>query len=81
MHGRSPSSRVPGLLNTLPFLPTLSPPPSAAARFLVDATLHGDIDALTSPAARIVLGQPARVGTGALELVQKMDATPVQLAV
>ncbi|GAB4821149.1 hypothetical protein N2152v2_008195, partial [Parachlorella kessleri] len=51
-----------------------------AARFLVDATLHGDIDALTSPAARIVLGQPPRVGTGAIELVQKMDVHPVQLA-
>ena len=39
------------------------------------------MDALTSPAARIVLGQPVRMGTGSVELVQKMDAKPVQLAV
>ena len=33
------------------------------------ATLHGDVDALTSPASRIVLGQPVGVGTGSLSLV------------
>ncbi len=51
-----------------------------AASFLVSATLHGDVDALTSPAARIVLGRPVGVGTGAIELVQDMQARPEQLA-
>lgn len=51
-----------------------------AASFLVSATLHGDVDALTSPAARIVLGRTVGVGTGCLELVQNMEARPAQLA-
>ena len=51
-----------------------------AASFLVSATLHGDIDTLTSPAARIVLGRPVGVGTGSLDLVQNMHARPAQLA-
>lgn len=45
-----------------------------AASFLVSATLHGDVDSLTSPAARIVLGRPVGVGTGCLDLVQNMGA-------
>jgi DNA-directed RNA polymerase I subunit RPA1 len=51
-----------------------------AASFLVSATLHGDIDPLTSPAARIVLGRPVGVGTGSMELVQTLDAVPAPLA-
>lgn len=47
-----------------------------AASFLVSATLHGDIDPLTSPAARIVLGQPVRSGTGAMDVIQRLDAVP-----
>eukprot|EP00887_Chlorella_sp_A99_P007931 scaffold12.g7931.t1 len=53
-----------------------------AATFLVSATLHGDVDGLTSPAARIVLGQPVGVGTGAVELVQRVGRAaprPAQL--
>ena len=41
-----------------------------AASFLVAATLHGDIDPLTSPAARIVVGRPVKVGTGSMDIVQ-----------
>jgi len=51
-----------------------------AASFLVSATLHGDIDPLTSPAARIVLGRPVGVGTGSMELVQTLDSVPAPLA-
>ena len=51
-----------------------------AASFLVSATLHGDIDPLTSPAARIVLGRPVGVGTGSIELVQMLDSVPAPLA-
>ncbi|CAK9780803.1 beta and beta-prime subunits of DNA dependent RNA-polymerase [Cutaneotrichosporon oleaginosum] len=36
--------------------------------FLSDATLHGDFDDLTSPAARIVLGKPSGSGTGAFDV-------------
>jgi DNA-directed RNA polymerase I subunit RPA1 len=45
-----------------------------AAAFLVSATLHGDVDPLTSPAARIVLGQPVRAGTGSMDLIQRLGA-------
>ena len=51
-----------------------------AASFLVSATLHGDIDPLTSPAARIVLGRPVGMGTGALEVIQELNAVPAPLA-
>lgn len=53
-----------------------------AASFLVSATLHGDVDSLTSPAARIVLGRPVGVGTGCLDLVQDINssAKAVQVA-
>ncbi|BEI90820.1 uncharacterized protein CcaverHIS019_0308900 [Cutaneotrichosporon cavernicola] len=36
--------------------------------FLSDATLHGDFDDLTSPAAKIVLGKPSGSGTGAFDV-------------
>jgi DNA-directed RNA polymerase I subunit RPA1 len=51
-----------------------------AASFLVQATLHGEVDALASPASRLVLGRPAGVGTGCIELVQEIGARPAQLA-
>ncbi|KAI3425875.1 hypothetical protein D9Q98_007848 [Chlorella vulgaris] len=51
-----------------------------AASFLVSATLHGDIDDLSSPASRVVLGRTVGVGTGSMGLVQNMNASPAQLA-
>ncbi|WVQ96644.1 hypothetical protein IAU59_003749 [Kwoniella sp. CBS 9459] len=36
--------------------------------FLSEATLHGDFDDLTSPAARIVMGRPSSSGTGAFDI-------------
>ncbi|WVR06374.1 hypothetical protein IAU60_003405 [Kwoniella sp. DSM 27419] len=36
--------------------------------FLSEATLHGDFDDLTSPAAKIVLGKPSGSGTGAFDV-------------
>jgi DNA-directed RNA polymerase I subunit RPA1 len=36
--------------------------------FLSEATLHGDFDDLSSPAGRIVMGQPSRSGTGAFDI-------------
>lgn len=44
-----------------------------AAAFLVSSTLHGDVDRLTSPASRIVLGEPVAMGTGSLDLVQRLE--------
>lgn len=36
--------------------------------FLSEATLHGDFDDLTSPAAKIVMGQPSTSGTGSFDI-------------
>lgn len=36
--------------------------------FLSEATLHGDFDDLTSPAAKIVMGKPSASGTGAFDI-------------
>ena len=44
-----------------------------AMHFLVDATLHGQRDALKSPSARIVMGQVVEMGTGAFGLMQDLE--------
>ncbi|KAK6908242.1 hypothetical protein I203_102243 [Kwoniella mangroviensis CBS 8507] len=36
--------------------------------FLSEATLHGDFDDLTSPAAKIVMGKPSSSGTGSFDI-------------
>jgi DNA-directed RNA polymerase I subunit RPA1 len=38
------------------------------AKFLADATLYGEQDDLTSPAAKIVLGVPSSSGTGSFDI-------------
>jgi DNA-directed RNA polymerase I subunit RPA1 len=38
-------------------------------QFLKDATLEGDVDDLTSPSSRIVLGKISGVGTGAFDVM------------
>ena len=40
--------------------------------FLKQAVLIGDHDELETPAARIVLGQPVKLGTGSFEILQKL---------
>ncbi|KAH7108430.1 beta and beta-prime subunits of DNA dependent RNA-polymerase [Auriculariales sp. MPI-PUGE-AT-0066] len=41
--------------------------------FITDATLHGDFDNLTSPAGSIVLGKPAKTGTGAFDIMMPLN--------
>jgi DNA-directed RNA polymerase I subunit RPA1 len=43
-----------------------------AASFLAAATLAGETDKLASPAARIVVGAPVRVGAGCVGVLQKL---------
>jgi DNA-directed RNA polymerase I subunit RPA1 len=52
-----------------------------AAQFLVSATLHGEVDTLASPAARIVLGRPVGAGTGSMGIVQRLPAAGKPAAV
>ncbi|KAK1412905.1 hypothetical protein QVD17_34501 [Tagetes erecta] len=44
-----------------------------ASKFIVEAASHGMMDNLETPTARICLGLPAKVGTGSMELMQKID--------
>jgi len=43
-----------------------------AAHFLTEAALRGEEDRLASPAARLVLGQPVRAGTGACDVLMQV---------
>jgi DNA-directed RNA polymerase I subunit RPA1 len=43
-----------------------------AAAFLTEAALRGEQDKLESPAARLVLGQPVRAGTGACDVLMQV---------
>ncbi|KAK9065782.1 hypothetical protein SSX86_015183 [Deinandra increscens subsp. villosa] len=44
-----------------------------ASKFIVEAASHGMMDNLETPTARICLGLPVKVGTGSMELMQKLD--------
>lgn len=44
-----------------------------AAKFLMDAALSGGGDKLTSPAARIVVGQVTEVGTGCCKVLHALE--------
>lgn len=43
-----------------------------AAHFLTDATLHGAVDDLKSPASRLCVGRVVELGTGCVELLQQL---------
>jgi len=45
-----------------------------AAKFLMDAALSGGADSLTTPAARLVVGQVTEVGTGCCRVLQKLGS-------
>lgn len=68
--GYRPCNRMGISTSTSPFLKVTF---ETAAAFLVSSTLHGDVDTLTSPASRIVLGEPVAMGTGSLDLIQRLD--------
>ncbi|XP_037491257.1 DNA-directed RNA polymerase I subunit 1-like [Jatropha curcas] len=44
-----------------------------ASKFIVEAALHGETDNLETPSARICLGLPVKMGTGAFDLMQKLE--------
>eukprot|EP00873_Tetraselmis_striata_P042277 jgi/Tetstr1/462541/TSEL_007530.t2 len=41
-----------------------------AAKFLMQSTLDGSLDNLSSPASRIIAGRPMQMGTGCMDLLQ-----------
>ena len=43
------------------------------ASFISDATLYGDFDDLTSPSGSIVVGRPAKMGTGSFDVLADFD--------
>eukprot|EP00262_Sarcandra_glabra_P017842 TRINITY_DN6235_c0_g2_i1.p1 TRINITY_DN6235_c0_g2~~TRINITY_DN6235_c0_g2_i1.p1 ORF type:complete len:522 (+),score=102.42 TRINITY_DN6235_c0_g2_i1:184-1566(+) len=44
-----------------------------ACKFLVAAALHGEVDRLESPSARVSLGLPVTMGTGCVDLMQNLQ--------
>eukprot|EP00621_Florenciella_sp_RCC1693_P011848 CAMPEP_0182539836 /NCGR_PEP_ID=MMETSP1323-20130603/26061_1 /TAXON_ID=236787 /ORGANISM="Florenciella parvula, Strain RCC1693" /LENGTH=120 /DNA_ID=CAMNT_0024750441 /DNA_START=11 /DNA_END=370 /DNA_ORIENTATION=- len=50
------------------------------ATFLTEAAVRGDPDRLQSPSARIVMGQLAKQGTGAFELMADLSPPPSWIA-
>lgn len=51
-----------------------------AARFLLDAALTGGADGLTTPAARLVAGQVAQVGTGCCRILHDLGPSAARQA-
>ncbi|KAJ7976817.1 DNA-directed RNA polymerase subunit [Quillaja saponaria] len=44
-----------------------------AAKFIVEAAFHAEVDNLETPSARICLGLPVKMGTGCFDLMQKVE--------
>ncbi|KAK4790310.1 hypothetical protein SAY86_017614 [Trapa natans] len=44
-----------------------------AAKFIVEAAFHGEVDNLETPSSRICLGLPVKMGTGSFDLFQKIE--------
>ncbi|KAJ6741854.1 DNA-DIRECTED RNA polymerase [Salix viminalis] len=44
-----------------------------ASKFIVEAALHGEVDNLEAPSARVCLGLPVKMGTGSFDLMQKLE--------
>lgn len=44
-----------------------------AAKFIVEAAYHGQVDNLETPSARICIGLPVKMGTGCHDLIQKLE--------
>lgn len=42
-------------------------------KFLLDACINGEVDHMTSPSAKIVMGQPPACGTGMMECMQPLS--------
>ncbi|XP_028798542.1 DNA-directed RNA polymerase I subunit 1 [Neltuma alba] len=43
-----------------------------AAKFIVEAAYHGEVDCLETPSSRVCLGLPIKMGTGSFDLMQKL---------
>lgn len=44
-----------------------------ATRFIVEAALHGEVERLESPSARVALGLPIKMGTGAFDVLHNLQ--------
>jgi len=44
-----------------------------ASNFIVEAARHGQVDTLDTPSSRICLGLPVKMGTGCIDLIQKLE--------
>lgn len=44
-----------------------------ATKFIVQAALHGEVDRLETPSARVSLGLPIKMGTGSFDVLQNLQ--------
>eukprot|EP00257_Ricinus_communis_P020216 XP_015579396.1 DNA-directed RNA polymerase I subunit 1 [Ricinus communis] len=69
--GYRPMSRMGGIAESISPFSKMSF--ETASKFIVEAALHGEIDNLETPSARICLGLPVKMGTGSFDLMQKLE--------
>ncbi|XP_065855362.1 DNA-directed RNA polymerase I subunit 1 [Euphorbia lathyris] len=69
--GYRPMSRLGGIKESISPFSKMSF--ETAAKFIVEAALHGETDDLQTPSARICLGLPVKMGTGSFDLMHKLD--------
>lgn len=68
--GYRPMSRVGGISESVSPLSKMSF--ETAAKFIVEAAYHGEVDSLETPSSRVCLGLPVKMGTGSFDLMQKL---------
>ncbi|KAJ6380979.1 hypothetical protein OIU77_029806 [Salix suchowensis] len=66
-----PMSRIGGISKSISPLSKMSF--ETASKFIVEAALHGEVDNLEAPSARVCLGLPVKMGTGSFDLMQKLE--------
>ncbi|KAL3585370.1 hypothetical protein D5086_012237 [Populus alba] len=66
-----PMSRIGGISESISPLSKMSF--ETASKFIVEAALHGEVDNLEAPSARVCLGLPVKMGTGSFDLMQKLE--------
>ncbi|KWU44120.1 DNA-directed RNA polymerase [Rhodotorula sp. JG-1b] len=75
--GYKPFNRTGLSNNSSPFLKASFETTSA---FIAEAALHGDLDTMIGPSARIVVGRPPNSGTGAFNIRSVVEAGEVAVA-
>lgn len=71
--GYKPFNRMGIESNPSPFLKMTY---ETTCTFLTQAALHGDVDTLTNPSAKLVMGKLADMGTGSFDVLTTLGNVP-----